>query len=65
MPDSPERNKKLNEICGMIDDDANLLALVSKTDYIAFRSDKVSVIVPKYSGSSNTFEYISEFKPHN
>jgi peptide/nickel transport system substrate-binding protein len=65
MPDGPERDKKINEICGMIDDDANLVALVSKTDYVAFRSDKVSVIVPTHSGSSNTFEYVSEFKPHN
>ncbi len=65
MQDGPERSKKLNEICSMIDDGANLLALVSKTDYVAYRADKVSVKIPAHSGSSNTFEYIAEFKPLN
>lgn len=62
MADGPERDGKLKEICGMIDDSANLLALVSKTDYIAYRSDKIELKVPARSGSSNTFQYIAKFK---
>jgi peptide/nickel transport system substrate-binding protein len=62
MADGPERDGKLKEICSMIDDSSNLLALVSKTDYIAYRSDKIELKVPARSGSSNTYQYISEFK---
>ena len=42
---------------------ANLLALVSKTDYVAYRDDKIEVKVPAKSGSSNTFQHIDEFEP--
>jgi len=63
MQDSPERDAKLTEICGMIDESANLLALVSKTDYVVYRNDKIEVKVPEKSGSSDTFQYIEEFKP--
>jgi peptide/nickel transport system substrate-binding protein len=62
MQDSPERDSTLKEICGMIDDSANLLALVSKTDYVAYRADRISMEVPARSGSSNTFQHIAEFK---
>jgi peptide/nickel transport system substrate-binding protein len=63
MQDGPERDAKLSEICTMIDDGANLLSLVSKTDYVVYRDDQVDVTVAEKSGSSNTFQYISEFKP--
>ena len=62
MEDGPARDGKLKEICSMIDDSSNLLALVSKTDYIAYRSDKIELKVPAHSGSSNTFQYIAAFK---
>lgn len=63
MADGPERDTKLAEICAMIDDGANLLSLVSKVDYVLYRKDAIAVKVPERSGSSNTFQYIAEFKP--
>ena len=62
LPDGAPRDEKLVEICDMIDDGANLLALVSRTDYIAYRSDKIAVKAAKRSGSSNTYQYIYDFK---
>ncbi len=62
MPDGADRDRKLSEICDMIDDGANLIALVSKTDYIAYRSDKIAIKVAPRSGSSNTFQYVYEYK---
>jgi peptide/nickel transport system substrate-binding protein len=63
MQDGAERDDKLTEICAMIDESANLLALVSKTDYVVYRDDKIEVKVPAKSGSSDTFQHIEEFKP--
>jgi peptide/nickel transport system substrate-binding protein len=57
----PERQAKLAEICAMIDDGANILALTSKVDYLVSRSDKVQVEVDDTSGSSNTYRHIAEF----
>jgi len=65
MPVGAERNAKLGEICSMIDEGANLLALINKIDYIAYRKDAVDVKVDTTSGSSNMFQYIGEFKPLN
>lgn len=58
-----ERDTKLGEICAMIDDGANLLSLVGKIDYVAFRSDQVKLNVPERSGSSDTYQRIGEFEP--
>ncbi len=63
MQVGPERDAKLDEICTMIDDGANLLSLVSKIDYVAFRKDQIKVNVPERSGSSDTFQHIGEFEP--
>jgi peptide/nickel transport system substrate-binding protein len=57
----PERDAKLTEICAMIDDGANMLALTSKVDYLVSRTDKVTVEVDETSGSSNTYRHIAEF----
>lgn len=46
----------------MIDDGANLLALVSKTDYIAYRKDKIAVELAPRSGSSSTYQDIYDFR---
>jgi len=63
LPDGPARDQKLGEICRMIDDGANLLALDSKIDYVGYRADRVAIRIDPRSGSSNTFQYIAEFKP--
>jgi len=63
MQDGLDRDAKLDEACKLIDDGANLLALVSKVDYVAYRTDRVKLKLPARSGSSNTFEYVAEFEP--
>ena len=63
LQDSAERDDKLARICEMIDDGANLLSLVSKIDYVAYRNDQIEVSVPARSGSSNTYQYIDTFEP--
>ena len=63
LQDGPERDAKLDEACKMIDDGANILALVSKIDYVAYRSDRVKVKVAPRTGSSNTYQYIADFAP--
>jgi peptide/nickel transport system substrate-binding protein len=63
MQDGPERDAKLDEACKLIDDGANLLALVSKIDYVAYRSDRAKVKVAPRTGSSNTYQYIADFAP--
>jgi peptide/nickel transport system substrate-binding protein len=65
MQDGPERDAKLDEACKLIDDGANILALVSKIDYVAYRSDHVKVKIAPRTGSSNTYQYIAEFAPLN
>ncbi|PVA11996.1 ABC transporter substrate-binding protein [Pelagivirga sediminicola] len=63
MQDGAERDAKLTEICRMIDDGANLLALVGKSDYLAYRDDQVDVVLAERSGSANTYQFIAEFEP--
>jgi len=62
-PASPERDQALRDICAMIDDGANLLALVSKVDYVAYRSDQIEVRLADRTGSANTWQHIAEFAP--
>lgn len=61
-PAGEERNAQLKEICGMIDRQANILALTSKVDYLVSRTDKVKVMADEVSGSSNTYRHIAEFE---
>ncbi|MGM0586405.1 MAG: ABC transporter substrate-binding protein [Pseudomonadota bacterium] len=61
-PAGEERNAQLTEICGMIDRQANILALTSKVDYLVSRTDKVKVMADEVSGSSNTYRHIAEFE---
>ena len=63
MPDGPERDLRLDEACKLIDDGANLVALVTVIDYIAYRTDRVKVKVAPRSGSSNAFHHVAEFVP--
>jgi len=59
--DGPERDGQLAEICRMIDDGSNILALVSKVDFIVYRSDAMEIKLDPVSGSSNTYQYVAEF----
>jgi peptide/nickel transport system substrate-binding protein len=60
-PEGAARDAQLAEVCRMIDDGANILALVSKVDFIAHRSDAMEIRIDPVSGSSNTFQYVAEF----
>jgi hypothetical protein len=63
LPVGAARDAKLAEVCRLIDDGANLLALVSKIDYVAYRTDAIKIRIDPRSGSSNTFQYAAEFEP--
>ncbi len=60
-PEGPIRDAELVEACRMIDDGANILALVSKVDFIVHRSDTMDIRLDPVSGSSNTYQYVAEF----
>lgn len=62
LPNGPKREAKLDQVCAMIDAGANLLALVSKVDYVAHRHDLIDVRLAPKTGSSNMFQYVDEFK---
>jgi len=59
--EGPVRDAQLSEICRMIDDGANILALVSKVDFIVHRNDAMEIRLDPVSGSSNTYQYVAEF----
>ncbi len=63
LPNSPERDAALIEACEMIDDGANLLALVSKVDYVVYRADQIEVTLAERTGSANIWQHIAEFAP--
>lgn len=62
MPVGEERDRTLDAICRTIDEGANLLALINKIDYVAYRKDAVQVKIDPVSGSSNMFQHIADFK---
>lgn len=63
VSDPAARDTALTEICTMIDDGANILALVGKSDYVVYRDDQVAVKVSERSGSANTYQHIADFDP--
>jgi peptide/nickel transport system substrate-binding protein len=60
-PEGAIRDGQLTEICRMIDDGSNILALVSKVDFIVHRKDTIDIRLDPVSGSSNTYQYVAEF----
>lgn len=60
-PEGVVRDGQLTEICRMIDDGSNILALVSKVDFIVHRKDTMDIRLDPVSGSSNTYQYVAEF----
>jgi peptide/nickel transport system substrate-binding protein len=59
--EGPARDAQLADVCRQIDDGANILALVSKVDFIVHRSDATEIRIDPVSGSSNTFQYVADF----
>jgi peptide/nickel transport system substrate-binding protein len=60
-PDGPQRDAQLTDICRMINDGSNILALVNKVDFIVHRTDTMDIHLDPVSASSNTYQYVAEF----
>jgi peptide/nickel transport system substrate-binding protein len=60
-PKGPERLAAMDEACKLINENANVLALVSKPDYIAYREDLVEVRIGSKEGNFNMLKYAEEF----
>jgi peptide/nickel transport system substrate-binding protein len=60
-PEGAQRDAELVDICRMIEDGSNILALVNKVDFIVHRADMMNIKLDPVSGSSNTYQYAAEF----
>ena len=60
-PEGAQRDAELIDICRMIEDGSNILALVNKVDFIVHRADTMDIKLDPVSGSSNTYQYVAEF----
>lgn len=58
----PERNQALGRACEMVYDQANILPLVNKPDYIGYRRDLVEPRFSKVEGNFDVFKYAEEFR---
>ncbi|SMH26691.1 ABC transporter substrate-binding protein [Mesorhizobium australicum] len=61
LPDGPERDRVIEQACQIIYDQANMLPLVSKPDYLGYRKDKIKARFSSIEGNFNTLKYITEF----
>jgi peptide/nickel transport system substrate-binding protein len=61
IPDGPQRDRIIEQACQIIYDEANMLPLVSKPDYIGYRKDKIEARFSSVEGNFNTLKYITEF----
>ncbi len=56
-----ERHDVIEQACQIIYDNANMLPLVSKPDYIGYRKDKIEARFSPIEGNFNTLKYVTEF----
>ena len=61
-PDGPERDRMMTRACTIIDQQANIIALVNKPDYIGYRRDRIDARFGAMEGNFDVFKYVSEFK---
>ena len=61
LPNGAERLAVMSEACDLIDGDANVIALVGKPDYVAWRDDAVNVHFGASEGYFRMFKYAAEF----
>lgn len=61
LPSGPERLAAMKMACGLIDEDSNVVALVGKPDYIAYRTDLVRVRLGLNEGNFRTIKYAELF----
>jgi peptide/nickel transport system substrate-binding protein len=60
-PPGPQRLQTLRDACGRISQDANTLPLLSKDAIIAYRSDKVSAVIPQVEGYAVPLRQLAQF----
>jgi len=61
LPKGPERTAAMVEAVALIDEQANMLALVNKPDYIGYRKDLINARFSPIEGNFNTFKYLEYF----
>jgi hypothetical protein len=59
-PIGPQRDAALAEACRLIDDGANLLALVTRVDFIVHRPDLIDIKLDRVVPASN-YNHMQEF----
>jgi hypothetical protein len=59
-PIGPQRDAALAEACRLIDDGANLLALVTRVDFIVHRPDLIDIKLDRVAPGSN-YNHMHEF----
>lgn len=65
LPPGPERDQAMSRACEIVYEQANILPIVNKPDYIGYRSD---LIQPKFSdveGNFDVLKYAEEFTRKN
>jgi peptide/nickel transport system substrate-binding protein len=61
-PDGPKRDDLMAQACKLVQDGANILALVNKPDYVVYRKDRLTPRFSNVEGNFDTLKYIGEFK---
>jgi peptide/nickel transport system substrate-binding protein len=61
LPPGADRNAAMKKACAIIDEQANMLALVNKPDYIGVRKDLVDARFSKAEGNFDTMKYLESF----
>ena len=61
LGDGPERNAALAEVCSLINEASNVLALVNKPDYVAYRSDLIDAHIGRNESTFNNLKYAEDF----
>lgn len=60
-PHGARREVQFKRICEIIDDSANMIAIATKNDIVAYRHDQVSVQISGMEGNIDTLKFIEEF----
>ncbi len=61
LPNGPERRKAMERACEIVYEQANIIPLVNKPDYVAYRKDLIQARFAKLEGTFNVLKYAPEF----
>ena len=61
LPPGDARDAAMTRACEIIDENANMLALVNKPDYIGVRADLIDARFDAAEGNFNTLKHVAEF----